>query len=210
MALVFNREEIIVQPTGSENERAESDLLARSLRGDRAAYGRIVEMYQARVFNLISRMTRDAVAAEDLTQETFVRAFCKIDRFDPHRRFAPWIMRIAANLTLNYLKAPARRERPADDKAFEAEMSPAPDAAYESHCLIEKVEQALKELPEKVRLPILLHHQEGLSFKEISQVLGVPAFVLKMRVSRGRKQLRALVSRSVGESALDPARAGEG
>jgi len=174
--------------------REEADLLDRSQKGDREAYGRIVGRYQVRVYNLMVRMTGNPAVSEELAQEAFLRAYENIHRFDTGRRFLPWIMCIAANLARNHLKSARRREIPAPvDDRFGDGGAPAEDRMVERDRL-SRVERALMALPLKYRLPLVLKHVEGMSYKEIKETTGLPVRVLKMRVHRARKRLRAAVA----------------
>lgn len=168
----------------------ERELLSRSQRGDREAFGKMVESYQLRVYNLVLRMVGNRVAAEDLTQESFLRAHVNIQRFDLERRFLPWIFKIASNLARNYLKASARKELPLFTETLAGSKGPDPVRVLEAKDFISRVESELMTLPFKYREPLVLKEVEGLSYREIKEILDLPVWVLKMRVSRARAKLR--------------------
>jgi len=153
----------------------------------------MVERYQRRVYNLVLRMVGSRVAAEDLTQEAFLRAHINIQRFDLERRFLPWIFKIASNLARNYLKASARKELPLYTESLSGSTGPDPVRALEAKDFAARVEGELMALPVKYREPLLLKEVEGLSYREIKEVLDLPVWVLKMRVSRARARLRERV-----------------
>ena len=185
----------VSQADGRHVVREEADLLDRSQKGDREAYGVIVERYQLRVYNLVLRMTGNPATAEELAQEAFLRAYENIRRFDTGRSFLPWIMCIAANLARNHLKSARQREMPqAADDGFGDGGAPAEEDRMADRDRLARVERALMTLPLKYRLPLLLKHVEGMSYKEIKQATGLPVRVLKMRVHRARKRLRAAVA----------------
>lgn len=177
------------------------DLLARSQRGDAEAYGMIVKQHQARIHGYILRMVRDPTLAEDLTQEAFIRAYRKLHLYDLERPFLPWLFRLSANLTQNHLRAASRRELPlAPERLALIHSTEAPsDERAGQRQLLHRVDRALDQLAPKYRAPMVLKHVEGLRYAEISQVLGVSAKALKMRVSRARAQLRKLIDAETGE-----------
>lgn len=178
------------------------DLLARSQRGDAEAYGMIVKQHQTRIHGYILRMVRDATLAEDLTQEAFIRAYRKLHLYDLERPFLPWLFRLAANLTQNHLRSASRRELPqAPERLTLVHCAETPsDERAERRQLLRQVDRALDQLAPKYRAAMVLKHVEGLSYSEISQVLGVSVWALKMRVSRARAKLRALIDIESGEA----------
>ncbi|RME24047.1 MAG: sigma-70 family RNA polymerase sigma factor [Deltaproteobacteria bacterium] len=193
--LVKNMEGGSDAPSSAEGiQREEFALLERSRRGDRKAYGRIVELYQRRVFGLVCRVVGSESAAEDITQEAFVRAYLAIDRFDTRRPFLPWIFRIALNLSRNWLKAAARRETSCDPDILQSRLRP----ADECHGDRERLQRALSRLAPKYRIPLVLKHVEGLDYNEMKDVLKLPVSVLKMRVSRARRMLAKLLEEEEG------------
>lgn len=169
----------------------ERELLRRCRDGDLEAYGLIVERYQRRVYEMIARMVRNRAAAEDLAQETFLRGFKGMHGFDPERRFLPWILRIGTNLTIDFLNQASRREvpRPGDSLQVRQEATDEEDRLASRERLA-MVEQALLMLPPKYRVPLMLKHAEGMSYKEIEQIMDLPVRVLKMRVYRARRRLK--------------------
>jgi len=177
----------------------ERKLLRRCRDGDREAYGRIVERYQRRVYGMIARMVRNRAAAEDLTQETFLRGFKGIHGFDPERRFLPWILKIGTNLTIDYLKSPSRREFPRPGDALQTRLEvTSEEERIATREQLSLVEQALAMLPPKYRVPLMLKHAEGMSYKEIEQIMDLPVRVLKMRVYRARRRLKHNLKRLQG------------
>jgi RNA polymerase sigma-70 factor (ECF subfamily) len=87
----------------------EAQLVEEARRGDQAAFGELVVRYERRVVRVIAQFVRDVDLAQDLAQETFLRAYQRLDQFDPARRFGPWLFRIGVNLTLDYLRKRKRR-----------------------------------------------------------------------------------------------------
>ena len=153
-------------------------------------------------------MTGDVAQAEDLAQETFVKAFRNLAAFDPTRRLSSWLFRIAHNTALDAL----RRVRPVyvpidltsgqiGERAGIADLSspPAPDPV-ERHALGQALDAAIAHLRPEQRVAISLRYEEGLSFDEIAQVLGVPEATARSHVHRARKEL----SRCLKEAGWEP------
>jgi RNA polymerase sigma-70 factor (ECF subfamily) len=179
----------------SEDSRA----VAQVLRGDRDRFRELVERYQARVFGLTLRLVGNRTEAEDLTQQAFVEAYGGLDRFDPGRRFATWLFRIAVNNCKDHLKSHKRRERPFgeerdQDSALFASPRPTPEQALASSQVRRIVSEALDRLAPKYRVPLVLKDIEGLSYEEMREVLGLPITTLKIRVVRARARMEELLS----------------
>lgn len=155
----------------------------------------IVRRYQKPVIRLIARILGDPAQAEDLAQETFVKAFRNLAAFDPTRRLSSWLFRIAHNTAIDAV----RRARPAAVPLDALTPGGAPAAAPEADpveqaALGKAIRHALAGVRPDYRAAITLRYEEGLSFDEIGHVLQVPASTARSHVHRGRKELlRSLV-----------------
>ena len=168
----------------------EARLVAHALAGSQPAFEQIVRRYQRPVISLIARMIGDRAAAEDLAQDTFVKAHRSLAAFDATRRLSSWLFRIAHNTALDAL----RRSRPVvvslDDPAgsVDAAVPPSPDPV-EQEALGRALEAALARLRPDFRAAVLLRYQEGLPFDQIGAVLGIPEVTARSHVHRARKEL---------------------
>ncbi len=197
-------------------ERTES-LVAKARAGDREAFGELVVLHQDLVFRVVRRTSQvDAATAEDLAQETFLRAFRALDSFRGECSFLHWLLCIASNVTINRAAlAAVRAERRAVSldapRAAEGEagMDPVdesdrgPAARMERLELMEALDQALARLPEEFRAAVVLCDVEGLEYDAIAEVLGIPVGTVRSRLHRGREQLREIVARGHGISVED-------
>ena len=176
--------------------------MAQALAGSQSAFEQIVRRYQRPVISLIARMTGDRALAEDLAQETFVKAFRSLAAFDTTRRLSSWLFRIAHNTAIDAM----RRARPSHaalgsgdatsaDAPEEPSTPPAPDPV-ERRELGNALEAALGELRPDQRAAIVLRYESGLSFDEIGTVLGVPEVTARSHVHRARKELARLLTAS--------------
>jgi RNA polymerase sigma-70 factor (ECF subfamily) len=181
------------------DQKKEAEIIVRILRGDRQAYSLLVEEYKTPVYNLAYRMTGSYEDADDLTQETFLRAYRKIRYFDPQKRFFTWLYTIGLNLIRNHLKKRMRENQHKTAKyAFpdvkgednnESEDSPV------SGDDIARLEKSLQNIPVDSREAIILRFYSGLSFEEIAAVSDASLSAVKMRVYRGLERLKQLMSR---------------
>src|SRR5262245_18526332 len=158
--------------------------LERFAAGDLVAFEALFREFQGPVYGWIVRIVRDRGAAEELTVETFWRAWNARARFDPTREFGAWARRIASNLALNHLKRRRMEPLPADPPAEEA-SDPAVDAETRA-----AIERAFGELPPKLRAAATLALIEQEPYDEIARGLGISVNGVKSRVFRAVRILR--------------------
>src|SRR5262245_16755973 len=166
-----------------EGQDAEVDLARRAHRGDATAFEQLVLRFQRPVYRLCRRML-GSPHAEDLAQDTFVRAFVHFDRFDPARPMLPWLLAIARRLCLDLL----RRQRvlvPVPDPPPAADPAPTPDRHAASREALSRLEQALARLDEGPREALLLFHVEELSYRDIAAVMDLPMGTVMTWLHRG-------------------------
>ena len=173
----------------------DADLVARSKAGDTEAFGELVRRYQKPVFRIVLRMVKSPDDADDLTQDTFVRAHRGLRTFKDEFDFHPWLYRIAVNQAINFLN---KRKRQAavdleDVPEGEIKAGPAPESPLQSASrqeLLGRLESALERLPEEQRTVFLLRVQEGLSYEEIAKAMDTPKGTVMSRLARARMALR--------------------
>lgn len=175
----------------------ERNLIDRVRAGDRDAEYALYRLHAPRVYRLIYRLCGDEDLTSDLTQDAFVRAFSRLERFRGDASFGTWLHRIAVNLTLNARRSEQRRARwfaPLDD-AEGAEGRTAdidPDFA-------QSLESAIGELTEGQRVVFVMHTMEGYTHVEIGEVLGISEGTSKGRLFHARARLRQLLARFAPE-----------
>ena len=176
----------------------ENRIIAQCLAGDRKAYTLLVERYGDLVHDLVYRMIGDAVRAEDIAQDAFVKGYLSLRDFRGESRFSTWVCRIAINRCRDLLRR-ARREvlmpdgEPPLSESVDAGETPA--AALERREREEVLRRALARLPLKYREAVVLRHIEGMQFREVGRLLGIAAGAAKVRTFRGREMLRRLLER---------------
>ena len=185
------------EPTeGSEAHRTEqlreARLIKRVLAGDASAGRMLYNEHAPRVHRLLFRLTGDVGLAQELTQDTFIRAFGKLDTFRGEAAFFTWLHRIAVTMMLNGVRKIKRfsvREADLEEAAglSTQEQSTEPD-------LRERLARAIDALPEVLRVTLVMHDVEGYTHGEISGVLGVPDGTCKSRLSAARARLRTALA----------------
>ena len=163
------------------------DLILRARRGTSDAFGELVTRYQTSVFNVCYRILHERGEAEDLAQETFMRAYDRLHIFDLEREFGPWIRRVAANLCLNHLES-QRKNVPLDDER-DADEAQRPEAVTEVRERSEQIRSALASLPPHYRVVVELRHYQEMSYDEIAAELNIPLSDVKSHLFRARKLL---------------------
>lgn len=168
-------------------------LVAKTLAGDRAAFGELVERYAAQARRVARAVLGDPDDADDAAQDGFLSALVKLAQFDARRPFGPWLMRIVANAaTDRRRRRSVRRAEPLDPALVGG--GPRPDAAAVQSELGDRLRAALAELPERRRTAVVLFDVEGYSHAEIAGMLGVPEGTVRSEVFHGRRRLRTLLA----------------
>ncbi|HEX8317892.1 MAG TPA: sigma-70 family RNA polymerase sigma factor [Longimicrobium sp.] len=182
---------------------SDHELVTRAQLGSETAYRELLDRYQRPVFSIIFRMIRDREQAEDLAQETFVRVFNHIGRYDPRYKFSSWIFKIATNLTIDWIRRKELKTVSIDGSrnavtSDEMEASAItivsedenPEELLEAKELGEEIEQAIGKLRPEYRAAILLRHVEGREYQEIAEIMALPLGTVKTYIHRGRNELR--------------------
>ena len=172
---------------------SDPELVEASEGGDKQAFEELVRRYQDPVFGLAYRMTGNHADAADLAQEAFVRAYRKLAMYKPQYSFRNWVMSICANLAKNRFRRRARRRQ-----AEEEHLQRKSEGRRSEDPRLARLDEALYRVPQKLRLPLVLKHVEGLSYQDIAGIAGIGMSAAKMRVKRGRDELAQLLQATEG------------
>jgi len=185
----------------SQDERM---LVKRAKAGDMGAYDDLVKLYQERIYATIYHMTSNHEDANDLTQETFIKAFQALKSFKGDSSFFTWVYRIAVNKTINFLKQRKNKTHLSlNDLDFNAEHDPdlvalisdkTPRREVNLTELQEKLNAAMRKLSEVHRLVVTLHDVQGLSHEEIGEIMDCNTGTVRSRLFYARQQLQAYLS----------------
>ncbi|HEX2445406.1 MAG TPA: sigma-70 family RNA polymerase sigma factor [Vicinamibacterales bacterium] len=160
--------------------------------GAEPAFREIVRRYERPVMSLLARMVNDPALAEDLAQETFLKAYRRLNTFDTERRFSSWLFRIAHNTAIDAL----RRRGPVEIEPDQEPAVPPPPDPVEAADLGRALDAALGKLRPDHRMAILLRYQQGFSYEEIGDAMGIPEGTAKTFVHRARKLMAAALEKA--------------
>lgn len=189
----------ILKPKKRPAAMADPELAASALAGSEDAFRELVRRFERPVYSLIVRMVQDPSLAEDLAQEVFVKAYRRLDSYDPERKLSSWLFKIAHNTTIDHLRrgvpetVPLEAEKD-DERAGLSSVLPdesveSPAAGAERKDLARALEKAIATLRPEYREAVLMFYAEGASYQEICEVTGLPMGTVKTNLHRARKQL---------------------
>ena len=173
------------------DNRSDENLVAESCRGDKAAYAALVGRYAKRVFAICLGILGNAHDAEDIAQDTLVKGFLQIHTLRDLREFSGWLTRIARNGCMDFL----RRTKQNDNFLKNTRTVSQPENQQHP-----ELQLALRQLPEELRLPLLLYYFDGQSTKSVAEVLNITEAGVHTRISRARKELRRILTKKGVES----------
>lgn len=173
----------------------ENALLKRCRKGDRQSLAELLGKYEKPVFNAAYRIVGNPDDAADVTQAVFLKAFEKLDQYDPKYKFFSWIYRIAINESINQNNR-ARRQQPLGD--YEPATDERPDTSVEAGDLSREIQDSLMGLKDSYRTVVVLRHFSDFSYREISDILQIPEKTVKSRLYSARQLMKqSLQSRGV-------------
>lgn len=174
-------------------------LVERAQRGDKQAFGLLVEKYQRKLARLLSRFIRDPAEVEDVTQEAFIKAYRALPAFRGDSAFYTWLYRIGINTAKNYLMALGRRAPTSTEvEAEEAEGFEegeqlrdinTPESVLLSSEIAATVNATIEQLPEELRKAIQMREIEGMSYEDIAQAMDCPIGTVRSRIFRAREAI---------------------
>lgn len=188
----------------------DDELMQRFQKGDEEAFNLLARRHQQPLINFITRFTGDKDNAEDLAQETFIRMYKAADRYKPGRaQFKTWMYLIAKRLCINEIRNRGRRDRfrvdnivtndnntGNNDEEIDIIATAPADAALQPEVALERkelrnvIQNAISELPERYRFPLVLRDIQGLSYDEIGKILDLRSGTTKSRINRARLMLK--------------------
>jgi RNA polymerase sigma-70 factor (ECF subfamily) len=170
----------------------EHRLIVAAQQGDRASFGQLVERYWDRLYRWLYRLTRDRHTAEDIVQESFLKALAGLKTFRAGTNFSAWLFRIAHNLYANQCRASARRREALPEDLPDSQRGPL-DRAVSAEAL-QNLGRAIHGLPVEFRAALLLRIEEGLSFRQIAEVLDLTEETARWRVFKARQKLLSILA----------------
>lgn len=171
----------------------DQNIITKVLQGDVDAFGLLVKRYEEPLYNLMYRITKSTDSAEDLTQETFIRAYEKLEKFKPGRKFFSWLYTIGLNIGRDFLRKTGSSKvlsvEQTDDILLNVEAYDQQDRVLDT-LEFRKIEKAIYKLPLKYREALILYYREELLMKDIAIAMRISVSGAKSRVKRGLSMLR--------------------
>ncbi|MCL2287060.1 MAG: RNA polymerase sigma factor [Firmicutes bacterium] len=180
--------------------RTDMELIKQCLAGDQFGFEELVNRYKNLVYSIILRQTKNKEEANDLAQDVFLKIYRNLESYTSDFKFSTWVMRITSNHIIDQ-----HRKKKMETVSYEAYtseggtvgISASPEAEYIKQEQSERINKIISGLPEIYRVPVVLYHQHGLSYQEISDKTGEPVSKIKNRIFRGRKLLKGLLTEKV-------------
>lgn len=182
----------------NHSEELDQDLVLRVQQGDKSAFDLLVLKYQHRIVHLVNRYVKDPSEAQDVAQDTFLKAYRALGDFRGESAFYTWLYRIAINTAKNYLLSRSRRFFDAEVDVQDAEQIEtstllkdldSPDNLLMSEQMVEVIKNAIERLPEEMRIAITLRELEGMSYEEIAEAMDCPIGTVRSRIFRAREAI---------------------
>ena len=176
-----------------------AELISLALYGDQKAFAEILALYRDQIYHFIFRMVKNRAECEDLTQETFIKAFNALASFNAEYAFSTWLYKIAVNNCIDHFRKKRLRTFsldtpiPSKDGEIQREFPDdnlGPESQLISHERSGRIQEAIDSLPEKYREAIILRHSKDKSYEEIAQELDLPLGTVKVRIFRAREMLK--------------------
>lgn len=175
-------------------ELTDSELIQKCLAGDRDIFAELVNRYKKLIYAVIYNINGDSSEVNDLFQEVFLRIYKSLHRYDSDYQFATWAIKITTNVCRDRMRQKRMEPVPVDEISETGDNQNNPETQYLAQEQLIGIRRAIRELPEKYRILIVLFHQQRLSYEEMAKVLDQPISIIKNRLYRARLMLRDKLS----------------
>lgn len=178
----------------SREDMTDYEVIKAVLNGDNDIFSELVRRYKNLVYSVIVRMVSDYDLANDLAQDVFLKVYKNLDKYYPDYKFSTWVIRISTNHVIDYRRK--KRQDTVSIDEMDVELSgelhheDSPESAYLKKEQSQMLNKVVNDLPDMYKIPIMLYHQQGLSYQEISDITDEPLSKVKNRIFRGRKMLK--------------------
>jgi RNA polymerase sigma factor (sigma-70 family) len=178
------------------------DLVKACIKGDQQAFAEIVDRYKRLIYSIVYNLVKNKYDASDISQEVFLRIYKALDRYNPEYKFSTWAARITTNYCYDLLRKKRVEIADVDDIERYSGEEESPETIYLRNEKKIRIQMALDSLPDKYKIPIVLYHQKGMSYKEITEILKEPMSIIKNRIYRARIMLKDMIIKDREEGVL--------
>lgn len=166
------------------------ELIENCIKGNNDYFAPLVSRYKNLVYSVVLRMTSNSDEANDLAQEVFIKVYKNLEKYNSEFKFSTWIMRITTNHVIDSRRKKHFETTNISDLEVEIATDDNPEKVFLEKETKSELKTVVDQLPEMYRLPIVLYHQQGMSYQEISEIIEEPLSKVKNRIFRGRKLLK--------------------
>ncbi|MCL2592890.1 MAG: sigma-70 family RNA polymerase sigma factor [Defluviitaleaceae bacterium] len=170
------------------------ELIQLCLNGQTNYFSDIVDRYKNLIYSMVLKMINDKEEANDLAQEIFIKMYNNLHKYSPEYKLSTWIMRITQNHVIDFRRKKKQEHVCFEEVEFELSQEASAENAYLEKERLENIENAVDSLPDMYKTPIVLYHEKGYSYQEISDITNEPLSKVKNRIFRGRKMLKDLLT----------------
>lgn len=171
--------------------RTDSELVARCLKGDNDAFSELITRYKKLIYSVACKFSKDSEEIDDMAQEAFIKIYRSLSKYDDQYKFSTWSVKVATNICLDHVRRRKLNQISLEEvENFTGGSGNTPEENYLKKEKAQVLQDAIDDLPEIYRVPIVLYHQKGMSYKEIAEYLGKPMSIIKNRIFRARHALR--------------------
>ena len=178
----------------------DAEIIQACVAGEKDAFAELVVRYKNLIYSVVLRMVSDGEEANDLAHEIFIKIYKNLEKYSDEFKFSTWTIKIATNHVIDY-----RRKKKQETVSIEAAADIVAEDGSPQEIFLAKeqnlmLKEVLENLPDMYRIPIVLYHQQGLSYQEISEITQEPLSKVKNRIFRGRKMLKENLMSLRGEN----------
>jgi RNA polymerase sigma factor (sigma-70 family) len=181
-----------IEISGRDNqmERTDYQLVEACLNGDKDAFSELVSRYKRLIYSVAYKFSRDSEEVDDMAQEAFIKIYKSLSRYDSQYKFSTWCVKVTTNICLDHVRRKKIKSVSLEEMGNIKVGGNSPEEHYLRKEKSQMLKEAINDLPEIYRVPIIMYHQKGMSYKEIAESLGKPMSIIKNRIFRARRTLR--------------------
>lgn len=178
------------QPEVIEMERTDYELVKECLEGNKDAFSELISRYKRLIYSVAWKFSKNNEEVDDMAQDAFIKIYRSLSKYDSKYKFSTWSVKVATNICLDHVRRKRINSVSLDEIESFTGSNNSPEEYYLRKEHSNMLKTAIDELPEIYRVPIVMYHQKGMSYKEIADFLGKPMSIIKNRIFRARNALK--------------------